>query len=186
MANAITFARIGLVLPFIWFFLINAAWGVKAAFVVFALAAATDFIDGRVARARGETSTLGAALDPLADKLLIAAALILLLRNGVVYGAGVIAVLIIVLRELLITGLREALAKAGQDLPVTGLAKYKTASQVVAAGLLLLAAPTGFIGEALRPLAIGVLWFASALTLWTGVDYALKSVRILRTSPDGR
>ena len=86
MANALTLARIALIAPFAAVFLINAPWNMTAALAIFIIAAATDFLDGRIARARGETSALGAALDPLADKLLIAAALILLVRNGVIAG----------------------------------------------------------------------------------------------------
>ena len=180
MANLITLARIGLIIPFIAAFLTNAPWNMTAAFVIFVIAALTDFLDGRVARARGEVSALGAALDPLADKLLIAAALILLARNGVIAGYGVIAVLIIVLRELLVSGLREAVTAKGAALPVTGLAKWKTAAQLIAAGGLLAAAPGGIAGEAFRPAASGFLWLAAVLTFWTGADYALRAARLLR------
>ncbi|MCK5745144.1 MAG: CDP-alcohol phosphatidyltransferase family protein, partial [Oricola sp.] len=93
MANMITLARIALVVPCTFAFLANAPWNLTVALVIFVIAALTDFLDGYVARARGETSALGAALDPVADKLLIAAAFILLVRNGVVHGAGVVAVI---------------------------------------------------------------------------------------------
>lgn len=180
MANLITLGRIALIIPFIWAFLTNAPWNMVAAFVIFVIAALTDFLDGRVARARGEVSALGAALDPLADKLLIAAALILLMRNGVIAGYGVIAVLIIVLRELTVSGLRDAVTAKGSTLPVTGLAKWKTAAQLLAAGGLLAAAPGGIAGEALRPAASGFLWLAAVLTFWTGADYAVRAARLLR------
>ena len=180
MANLLTLGRIALIVPFVAAFLANAAWNMTAALAIFALAALTDLLDGRVARARGEVSALGAALDPLADKLLIAAALILLVRNGVVYGAGVVAVIVIILREILVSGLREAVSGRGASLPVTALAKWKTAAQLVAAGLLIAAAPSGLAGEALRPIAIGALWLAAALTFWTGADYALGAARLLR------
>jgi len=180
MANLITLARMALVIPFVAAFLANAPWNMTAALVIFVVAALTDFIDGRVARARGETSALGAALDPIADKLLIAAALILLARNGVIAGVGVVAVIIIVLREILVSGLREALAAAGQSLAVTPLAKWKTTAQLVAAGAMLAAAPTGVIGEALRPAASAALWIAAILTLWTGADYSLRAAALLK------
>lgn len=182
MANLITIARMALIIPFVFVFMMNAEWNLKAALVIFLVAALSDFLDGYVARARGETSALGAALDPIADKLLVAAALILLLRNGVVSGAGAVAVLIIILREILVSGLREALRAQQHALPVTGLAKWKTTAQLVAVGLLLAAAPTGFIGEPLRPAASAVLWGATILTLWTGAAYALQAAAILRTS----
>ncbi|MBB5520005.1 CDP-diacylglycerol--glycerol-3-phosphate 3-phosphatidyltransferase [Amphiplicatus metriothermophilus] len=179
MATLLTIARILAVIPFAALFLANAPWNMKAAFVVFALAALTDLLDGYIARRRGEVSALGAALDPLADKLLIAAALFLLARNGVIREAGIVAALIILLREILVGGLREALAQHGKSLPVTALAKIKTAAQLVAVGFLLAAAPGGFAGPRLAPVADGFLWLAAALTLWTGADYVLRGARAL-------
>lgn len=182
MANLITLARMALVIPFVFVFLANAPWNMTAALILFVIAALTDFIDGRVARARGETSALGAALDPIADKLLVAAALILLARNGVIAGFGVVAVLIIILREILVSGLREALAATQQTLSVTTLAKWKTTAQLIAAGMMLAAAPTGIAGEALRPAASAALWIAAIMTLWTGADYSLRAAALLKGS----
>lgn len=180
MATLITLARIALIVPFAAMFFIAAPWAMTGALVIFLVAAATDFLDGYVARARGEVSALGAALDPLADKLLIAAALILLIRNGVINGAGVVAALVIILREILVGGLREAVTQAGGGLPVTALAKAKTAAQLVAAAMLIAAAPGGVVGEALRPLAGGLFWLAAVLTFWTGAEYGVKAVAFLR------
>lgn len=180
MANLLTFGRIALIVPFIAVFLWDAEWNMKAAFVLFVIAALTDLFDGWVARARGETSALGAALDPIADKLLIAAALILLVRNGIIHGPGVVAVIIIIAREILVSGLREAVAARGAALKVTPLAKWKTAAQLVAAALFLAAAPRGVADDALRPLASGALWLATILTFWTGADYARAAAQILR------
>jgi len=179
MANIITLGRIALVIPFVLVFLWDASWNMKAALAIFTLAALTDFVDGRVARARGEVSTLGAALDPLADKVLAAAALILLVRNGVIAGAGVIAVIVIILRELMVSGLREALGARGETLPVTTLAKWKTTAQLVAAGLLIAAAPFGLAGESLRPAAAAALWIAAMLTFWSGAEYCMRAVHLL-------
>ena len=184
MANILTLGRILLIVPFTFLFLANAPWNMKAALVVFVVASLTDLLDGYVARARGEVSALGAALDPIADKLLVAAALLLLTRNGVIHGAGVVAALIILLREILIGGLREALAARGKTLPVTGLAKMKTATQLIAIALLIAAAPGGLLGGAARPAAAGFLWLAAILTLWTGTDYARKAVTQLRNSSE--
>lgn len=179
MANLITLARIALIVPFVFLFMVNAPWNMIAAFAVFVVASLTDFVDGRVARARGEVSALGAALDPLADKLLITAALILLMRNGVIGGAGVIAALAIILREVLVSGLREAVVAHGASLPVTGLAKWKTAVQIIASGLLLATAPQGLIGGEFRAIGVGVLWAAAILTIWTGADYSIRAARLL-------
>jgi CDP-diacylglycerol--glycerol-3-phosphate 3-phosphatidyltransferase len=180
MAMLLTLARFVLVLPFAALFFVDAGWAIKAAFAVFAVAALTDFLDGHVARAKREESKLGAALDPIADKVLIAAALLLLVRNGVVHGWAVIAVLIILLREILVGGLREAVAQQSESLPVTKLAKFKTGAQVLAAGLLLAAAPTGIAGPSLEPVAAAMLWLAAILTLATGADYARRAAAILR------
>lgn len=179
MANLLTLARIALILPFAAMFYVNAAWAMTAALVIYIIAASTDFLDGYIARARGETSALGAALDPLADKLLVAAALILLIRNGVIAGAGVAAALIIILREILVGGLREAASLKGARLPVTGLAKLKTAAQLIAVGLLLASAPGGVLGEGARPFAAGAFWLAAMLTLWTGADYSWRAAALL-------
>lgn len=183
MANILTTARMLLILPFAGLFFVNTSWAMTAALAVFALAAATDFLDGYAARRRSETSALGAALDPLADKLLIAAALLLLTRNGVIHDGGVIAALVILLRELFVGGLREALAQMGRALPVTPLAKWKTAAQLIAVGLLLAAAPGGLLGETARPAAAGALWLAAILTLWTGFVYAARGIGALRAAP---
>lgn len=185
MATLITLSRMALIVPFAAMFFIAAPWAMTAALCLFVIAAATDFLDGYIARARGEVSALGAALDPLADKLLIAAALILLIRNGVISGAGVFAALVIILREILVSGLREAVTQAGGSLPVTGLAKWKTAAQLIAAAFLLAAAPGGLLGEGARPFASGLFWLAAVLTFWTGAGYVLNAAAFLRGA-DGK
>jgi CDP-diacylglycerol--glycerol-3-phosphate 3-phosphatidyltransferase len=179
MANLFTFTRIALIVPFAAMFFVDAAWAMKAALVLFLIAALTDFLDGYIARARGEVSALGAALDPVADKLLIAAALILLIRNGVISGAGVLAALAIILREILVGGLREAVTLKGGSLPVIGLAKWKTAAQLIAVSLFLASAPGGVFGDGARPFASGVFWLAAILTIWTGADYAWRAAALL-------
>ncbi|MEK7265773.1 MAG: CDP-diacylglycerol--glycerol-3-phosphate 3-phosphatidyltransferase [Pseudomonadota bacterium] len=183
MANLLTLSRIALIVPFAAMFFLNAPWALTAAFAIFAVAAATDFLDGRIARARGETSALGAALDPLADKLLVAAALLLLVRNGVIRDLGVVAALAILLREILVGGLREQLGKQGAALPVTGLAKIKTSAQLLAIGLLIASAPGGLAGAGIAPAAMGLFWIAAILTIATGADYAARAVKLLRNSP---
>lgn len=182
MANLLTLARIVLIIPFAAMFFVEWRAGMIAAFITFVAAALTDFFDGWVARARGETSALGATLDPLADKLLIAAALLLLTRNGVIAGAATFAALIILLREILVMGLREAMAARQTTLPVTNSAKWKTATQSLAIGALLAGAPGG-IAPAAQPFGTALLWIAAALTLWTGADYAARAAKSLRAVP---
>jgi cardiolipin synthase len=167
-----------LIAPFAATFFIDAPWAMQAALVVFVLAALTDFLDGRIARARNETSALGAALDPLADKLLIAAALLLLTRNGVIAGASTIAALTILLREIMVGGLRESLGAAA--MPVTRLAKWKTAAQTLAVGLLIAGAPGGLAEGKLDPAPVTALWAAAVLTFWTGAEYVASAAALLR------
>ncbi|MEQ1929336.1 MAG: CDP-diacylglycerol--glycerol-3-phosphate 3-phosphatidyltransferase [Parvularculaceae bacterium] len=183
MANYLTLGRILLIVPFAVLFFIEWRSAMTAAFVVFVVASLTDLLDGMVARARGEVSALGAALDPLADKLLIAAALLLLTRNGVIAGSAVIAALVILLREILVTGLREALGGRAMALPVTRLAKWKTTAQLVALAALLAAAPGGIAPAALHAPGTALLWAAALLTLWTGADYVLRATKALRAAP---
>lgn len=183
MANTLTIARILLIVPFVALFLANSPWNMTAALGVFVIAAATDFLDGWVARARDEVSRLGAALDPLADKLIITAALMLLVRNGVIHGPHVLAALAIILREMLVSGLREATGGQLPGLAVTRLAKWKTACQLGACALLIAAAPTGPIGMPAATWALAALWIACALTLWTGGFYVVAAVRALSDAP---
>lgn len=131
---------------------------------ILVLTAVTDYLDGAVARARNEVSALGAALDPIADKLVAVSALIAFVAAGTLTGPHLIPVLGILLRETLIAGLREAAAGSG-TLAVSRLAKWKTAVQFAAFILLCFGA---------TPLALGLLWAAAALTVWTGGAYLLK------------
>ena len=180
MANALTFARILMVAPFVAAFIANAPWNMSAALAVFVLAMATDFLDGRIARARGETSALGAALDPIADKLMVTAALVLLMKNGVVRGPDAILVVAILARETLVSGLREATARVGAAIGVSTAGKVKTAVQALACCLLIAAAPTGLLGAEAMGAARAALWVAGALTLWSGARYAVEAARVLR------
>ncbi|NWG71176.1 MAG: CDP-diacylglycerol--glycerol-3-phosphate 3-phosphatidyltransferase [Parvularculaceae bacterium] len=183
MANILTLGRILLVLPFAALFFIDRPFAMAAAFVLFTVAALTDLLDGWVARARNETSALGAALDPIADKLLLAAALLLLTRNGVISGTAVVAALAILLREIGVAGLREALAQRRLALPVTRLAKWKTAAQLIAVAVLIAAAPGSIAPATVAGAGTALLWLAAALTLWTGAEYAFRAAKALRAAP---
>ena len=172
LATKLTLARIALIVPFAILFATGPAW---LAALVFAVAGLTDWLDGYVARKRGEVSALGAALDPIADKLLTIAALILLAALGILTDAGVIAALLIALREVLVGGLREATAAYDVKLPVTYLAKVKTTVQFVAFVLLIASDGAGLlfrVGDVM-------LWIAAVLTVWTGYQYTDKAVRAL-------
>jgi cardiolipin synthase (CMP-forming) len=146
-------------------------WMRWTALAVFTVAGVTDFFDGYLARVWKQQSPLGQMLDPIADKLLVATTLLVLAANQTLLGYTLWAAIIILCREILVSGLREYLADLKVPLPVSVLAKWKTTVQMVALGFFI----AGPAGEAVLPdsLAIGscLLWVAAALTLYTGVDY---------------
>ncbi len=147
------------------------------AFVLFVAAAITDFFDGWLARAWQQQSALGRMLDPIADKLLVAGVLLMLTANGTISGGHLWAAFIILSREVLVSGLREFLGQLRVSVPVTWLAKWKTAIQLVAIGFLII----GPAAEPYVPHAIDVglagLWVAALLTLYTGYDYLRAGLR---------
>jgi cardiolipin synthase len=149
--------------------------------LVFLIAAITDYLDGRLAREMLILSDFGRMLDPIADKLLIGATLMALVGFGHLPGWGIYPAIVIMLREILVSGLREYLAETRVGMPVTKLAKWKTAAQMLALGLLLLGGPGArVIGLGFLPMAwIGgtLLWLAAALTLITGWDYLKSGLR---------
>ena len=141
------------------------------ALLLFVSAAITDWIDGYLARAWQQTSTIGRMLDPIADKLLVAAALLLLAADGTIAGWSLWAAIVILCREILVSGLREYLAELKVSVPVTQLAKWKTTIQMVSIGFLL----AGPAADDIYPLAtetgILLLWISAIVTLYTGYDY---------------
>ncbi len=171
LPNLLTMARIAVIPALVSVIYIDGPITAWIAFALFAAAAVTDYFDGWIARARGQLSDFGRVFDPIADKLLVAAALLMLVA---VARAPVIAVGLILLREILISGLREGLA-GRIALPVSRLAKWKTASQMVAIGVLLIAPAIPAVGL-LHAIGEGVLWFAAGLTCVTGLDY-LRATR---------
>jgi len=172
----LTLARIAALAPLTLLLLVDDPRARALAMVLFLAAAATDWLDGRLARARGEVSALGRCLDPIADKLLVATPLIILLGGG---EAPLVPVLVILLRELTISGLREAMAGSGPALPVTGLAKWKTATQMAALAVLIVAEhlPGG------AALGATLIWLAALLTAITGAQYVKSAVGRLAGQP---
>jgi cardiolipin synthase len=147
------------------------------AFSLFTVLSVTDYFDGYLARVLNQTSALGALMDPIADKVLIAALIAGLLARGDIAGWDVAGAVLILSREFLVSGLREFLAIRDLPLPVTKLAKWKTTAQLVALGLLILAP----LAEPGQMLAIsGIWWVATALTLITGYDYVNTAARQLK------
>jgi cardiolipin synthase len=157
-----------LVAPFVGlFYLPDAAAAAWATFAIFVLAAVTDFFDGWLARRLGVTSEFGRIFDPIADKLLVAAALIMLTAEG---RAAAIAVALILVREMLISGIREGLA-GRLALPVSWVGKWKTTAQMAAIGLLLIAPALVSLTEPLALAGDAALWLAAALSWLSALLY---------------
>ncbi len=147
-------------------------WQSAAAFVLFCLAGFTDYLDGYLARAQGTVSKLGQFLDPIADKIMVASVIVMLVAFGVITSWHVIAALIILLREIAVSGLREFLAGIRVSVPVSTLAKWKTAFQMIALGaLILVGAVRGIAWIPAEIVGLICLWLAAALTVITGYDY---------------
>ena len=178
--NILTIGRIIIVPFFVLAFYLPGFYGDLTACVLFVIASFTDFLDGMLARMMGEESKLGELLDPIADKIIVATALILLVMDGTIRHYEVIAAIIILTREILISGLREFLAKGQVKLPVSNLAKLKTFLQMVAISLLL----TGETGNKIlnfqdynaQTIGIILLWLSAFLTLFTGYEYLRKGI----------
>ena len=178
--NILTVGRILIVPFFVLAFYLPRFYGDLTALILFIVASFTDFLDGMLARVLGEESKLGELLDPIADKIIVATALILLVMDGTIKNYEVIAAIIILTREILISGLREFLAKGKIKLPVSSLAKLKTVLQMVSIALLL-SGDTGnkiinFQDYNAQTIGIIFLWLSAALTLFTGYDYMRKGI----------
>ena len=178
--NMLTVGRILIVPFFVLAFYLPGFYGDLTALILFIVASFTDFLDGMLARLLGEESKLGELLDPIADKIIVATALILLVMDGTIRHYEVIAAIIILTREILISGLREFLAKTSVSLQVTSLAKVKTLLQMLAIAILL----TGESGNKIlnfqdynaQTIGIILLWLSAFLTLYTGYDYVRKGI----------
>jgi cardiolipin synthase len=179
LPNLLTYARIVAVPAVVASFYIPGDAGRLTAFAIFVIAGITDFFDGYLARAWGQQSALGRMLDPIADKLLVAAALLVLLAEGTIGGWSLWAALVILSREILVSGLRESLAEVQVGVPVSRLAKWKTTVQMVAIAVLLL----GPVGEEIfaytEEVGLTLLWIAAIVTLYTGYDYFRAGFRHL-------
>jgi len=178
--NILTIGRIIIVPFFVISFFLPGFYGEIIPFLLFILASFTDFLDGLLARLYKEESKLGELLDPIADKIIVSAALILLVMNGTIQNYEVIAAIIILTREILISGLREFLADVQIRIPVSSLAKSKTFIQMFSIAILL----TGETGNKIinfedynaQTVGIILLWLSAFLTLYTGYDYVRKGI----------
>ena len=178
--NYLTIGRIIIVPIFVFTFYLPGIYGDILPFALFVIASFTDFLDGLLARMYKEESKLGELLDPIADKIIVATALLLLVMDNTIKNFEVIAAIIILTREILISGLREFLAKGRIKLPVSNLAKLKTFLQMFAIAILL----TGETGNKFlnfqdynaQTIGIILLWLSAFLTLFTGYEYLRKGI----------
>jgi cardiolipin synthase (CMP-forming) len=190
--NLLTYARI-VAVPlvvaclYVQSILDGGLWLRWVAVAIFIAAGITDFLDGYLARSLGQQSSFGRMLDPIADKLLVASCLLMLAADETIKGWSLWAAIVILCREILVSGLREYLAELRVSVPVTQLAKWKTAVQLVAVGFLL-AGPAGdnvmsvWLGQPtamITQIGIGLLWLSALVTLYTGWDYFRAGVRHL-------
>ena len=178
--NYLTIGRIIIVPIFVFTFYLPGFYGDILPFALFVIASFTDFLDGLLARMYKEESKLGELLDPIADKIIVATALLLLVMDQTIKNYEVIAAIIILTREILISGLREFLAKGKIKLPVSNLAKLKTFLQMFSISLLLLD-DTGnkilnFQDYNAQTIGIILLGLSAFLTLYTGYDYLRKGI----------
>ena len=174
LPNLLTLSRIAAIPLVVACFWLDRGWAQWLSMILFVTACITDWFDGYFARRYHQISRFGRFLDPIADKLLVAAALVMLVNSGQLRGVHVLAALIILAREILVSGLREFLAELRVGVPVSQLAKWKTGAQMVAIAFLLL-------GDAVPPIVgqIGLvlIWIAAGLTLITGYDYLRTGLR---------
>jgi len=171
LPNLLTYARILMVPAIVGAFYLEGDAANWIALTIFILAAITDFFDGYLARAWEQQSNLGRMLDPIADKLLVAAVLFMLVMNGTIGGWSIPAAIVILCREILVSGLREFLAEVRVSVPVSHLAKWKTTIQMVAIGFLVAGSAGDKILSYTSETGIILLWIAAVLTLYTGYDY---------------
>ncbi len=152
-------------------------WTRWQALAIFVAAGVTDYFDGYFARLYAQQSALGRMLDPIADKLLVAACLLMLVNARTIHGVHLWATIVILCREILVSGLREFLAELKVSVPVSRVAKWKTALQLVAVGFLI-AGPAGeFILPGTTIVGLVLLWIAAILTIYTGWDYLKAGIR---------
>lgn len=179
--NILTMFRIGILPVLIILLYVQAPWATWTALGIYTVAAFTDFFDGYIARSMNSMSAFGRFLDPIADKLVVGAMLMMLAGFDRLPGLWLVPAIVILVREILITGMREFLGPYKITLPVSRLAKWKTTSQMIAMGFLIV----GHLGDPIVPntLLVGQigLTIAAVLTVITGWSYMVTGIRFIRT-----
>jgi cardiolipin synthase len=184
LPNLLTYARIVAVPAVVgclyWQAILHGSlWLRWVALAIFIGAGITDVLDGYFARKWGEQSTFWRMLDPIADKLLVASCLLMLAADGTIRGWSLWAAIVILCREILVSGLREYLAELRVSVPVTELAKWKTTLQLVAVGFLVAGKAGDAVLPVVTPVGLTLLWLSALLTLYTGWDYFRAGIRHL-------
>jgi len=182
LPNMLTYARIAAVPVVVgllfWQGLMDGPlWLRWVALFFFIAAGVTDFFDGYFARIWGQHSSLGKMLDPIADKLLVSSSLLMLAAGETIHGWSLLAAVIILCREILVSGLREYLAELRVSVPVSRLAKWKTTAQMVAIGFLIAGEAGDKVVPVVTEIGILLLWSSALLTLYTGYDYMQAGLR---------
>ena len=184
LPNLLTYARI-VAVPIVvgcmyWQSILEyGLWLRWVALAIFIAAGITDVLDGYVARTYAQQSSFGRMLDPIADKLLVSSCLLMLAADGTIRGVALWAAIIILCREILVSGLREYLAELNVRVEVTRLAKWKTTVQMVAVGFLVAGDAGDVVFGVVTPIGLSLLWLSALLTLYTGFDYFRAGVRHL-------
>ena len=184
LPNLLTYGRIAAVPAVVacmyWQYTLQGGiWLRWVALAIFIAAGVTDILDGYFARSWGQQSSFGRMLDPIADKLLVSSCLLMLAVDHTILGWSVWAAIVILCREILVSGLREYLAELRVSVPVTQLAKWKTTLQLVAVGFLIAGKAGDEIIPVVTDVGITLLWLSSLLTLYTGYDYFKAGARHL-------
>lgn len=185
LANILTMSRIAAIPLIVAFLMLNSPFWQWVALVLFVLACVTDWFDGYVARRLHQISPLGRFLDPIADKLVVAAVLLILVAMRHIDGWAILAALIILCREILVSGLREFLAELRVGVPVSLLAKWKTTVQMIALGFLIVAKADSEVPVNAMLIGEILLWIAAALTLVTGYDYLMIGLKHMAADTRG-
>jgi len=184
LPNILTYARIAAVPVVVgllyWQSIFDGPlWLRWVALAIFIGAGVTDFLDGYLARVWSQHSSLGRMLDPIADKLLVASCLLMLAAEETIRGWTLLAAVVILCREILVSGLREYLAELQVGVPVTRLAKWKTSGQMVAIGFLIAGEAGDRVVPGVSQVGILLLWLSALLTLYTGYDYMRAGLRYM-------
>ncbi|MCC7015756.1 MAG: CDP-diacylglycerol--glycerol-3-phosphate 3-phosphatidyltransferase [Rhodospirillales bacterium] len=187
LPNLLTYSRIVAVPVVVVLMLVERPLGNWLALGVFVAAGVTDILDGHLARRWGQQSSLGRILDPIADKLLVSAVLLMLVGVDTLQGLTLLPAAIILCREILVSGLREFLADVRVSVPVSRLAKWKTGLQMTTIGFLIVGEAGPHFGPfTTTQVGVGGLWVAAVLTVVTGFDYLVAGLRHVRAFASGK